>query len=128
MWEGIKHFKFEDEDMIIKLTGRYLLDSPYLLKLAEDHPEVDAIAKPFADGVKVFTGCFAMKCKHFKEMLSQLDYEEMEEYLIDIEEEVATYLKKLEMRGGNVVYVDHMDVTAYVAGGGVGGDPTLTRW
>ena len=76
--EGFKHYSFDDETMIIKLTGRYWLNSPIFINVVESHPEVDAFVRfkedfPIPNGY-VFTGCFAMKHKHFKAMLDQLDF------------------------------------------------------
>jgi len=43
----IQHFTIKDDDMIIKLTGRYILKSPLFLNEVIKHPEVSAFVKFF---------------------------------------------------------------------------------
>ena len=45
MIECLRHFKFNDNQMIVKLTGRYLLESPEFLRLIENNPEIDMFVK-----------------------------------------------------------------------------------
>lgn len=93
MLAAFEHFNFKDNDMILKLTGRYLFNSDSFLKLIENNCDVDAFIKKDEYG-QVFTGCFAMRCKYFKAMLRQLDLEKMERSMINIEREVANYIEK----------------------------------
>jgi len=88
---ALEHFNFKDNDMILKLTGRYLFNSDSFLRLVENNCDVDAFIKKDEYG-QVFTGCFAMRCKYFKDMLRQLDLERMESSMISIEREVANYI------------------------------------
>lgn len=120
MMVGFKQFHFDDNDMIVKLTGRYRLDSRDFLQLIEDHPEVDAFVrcdegypKPLG---KVFTGAFAIRYKLFKEMLENLDLVKMEEQLIDIEVEVANFAQKLTARGAKVMYLEKIGMSANIGG------------
>lgn len=129
MMEGFKHYQFNDNDMIVKVTGRYHLESRHFLNLVENNPEVDVFVKcdpwhPIPLG-RVITGCFAMRSRLFKEMLENLDLIKMEDEMIDIEIEVARFVKKLISRGSAVMYVDHLDVSANV---GIRCPVALTYW
>lgn len=120
MMEGFDFYEFDDDDMIVKLTGRYRLISRDFLQIVEDHPEVDVFVKcdpgyPKPLG-KVFTGCFAIRYKFFKELLENLDLEKMERELIDIEVEVANFAQKLKARGDRVMYLDKVGMSANIGG------------
>jgi len=43
----IQHFSIKDDDIIIKLTGRYILKSPLFLNEVIKHPEISAFIKFF---------------------------------------------------------------------------------
>jgi hypothetical protein len=116
--EGFKHYQFNESDMIVKVTGRYHLESRHFLNLVEENPEIDVFVKcdpyyPIPLG-SVLTGCFAMRYHLFKEMLENLDFIKMEDELINLEAEVALFVKKLITRGNKVMYVDKLDVSANV--------------
>lgn len=112
------YFDFDDEDMIVKITGRYLFNNDYFLQLVKTHPEMDAFASYFEDKNRgVTTGCFAMRYKYYKQMVEELDLEKMEENLIDVEWEVAQFLEK--MGKGKVMYLDKVGISANVANVGV---------
>ena len=52
--DAIQHFNIKDDDMIIKLTGRYIIKSPLFLKEVIKHPEVSAFVKFFNVDTKQF--------------------------------------------------------------------------
>ena len=97
MLEAFNYFDFDDEDMIIKLTGRYYFESTLLFQRIEKNPDYDAFVKSHYPG-EFFTGCFAMRYKYFKHMLEQLDFATMEKHFISVEHEVAEYIKKAQIR------------------------------
>lgn len=114
--EGIDYFKFDPEDIILKITGRYQLKSDHILKIIRDNPDFDAYIKLSENG-DVFTACFAMKCKYFREMYSQINFDRMERYRINLETEVAHYIKnKVETGDFKACYVDMLDVEANLFG------------
>ena len=69
-------FKFEPEDIIVKITGRYILLDDSFFRFIAEHLDGDAFVKYFDD--QVFTGCFAVRYKYFIDFLWQLDLENME--------------------------------------------------
>jgi len=123
---AFKHYNFDDNDMIIKLTGRYYFNSDKFFKAIQDNPNVDAFATrtPWNYDA-VCTGCFALRYKYFKEMLSEFDYAKMEQGPIDVEDMVGLYLKKINLNGVKVLYLDSLDLTANVF---CTGTPILTYW
>ena len=52
--DAIQHFNIKDDDMIIKLTGRYIIKSPLFFKEVIKHPEVSAFVKFFNVYTKQF--------------------------------------------------------------------------
>jgi len=115
--EATKVFNFHDNDMVIKLTGRYYLNSDMFIKLIKANPEYDAFVKVDAYG-QVLTGCFGIRYKHLKGFLHQLDFALMERNMINIEFELKTYLEKMKAKGMKVYYCDKIDLTMNVFGTG----------
>jgi len=113
MIAGFNHFKFHDDDMIIKLTGRYKLADSFFVKLVEYNIDADAIARYWVQEGSIFTGCFAMKYKHFKNIFQKLDLKKMEKKRINVESIFGNYLENLKKNGGKVIYLDFVHVLAY---------------
>jgi len=125
MMAALDHFAFDDEDMIIKLTGRYFLDSNKFLTTVEDHPDVDVFLKYVWTG-SVFTGCYAMRCKNMKEFLRGIDLVELEKKLICIETKAMEYINKLKEEKPEKVFVlEHLDLSAPIFGYGT---RDYTKW
>lgn len=108
MLDGLNHFRFNPDDMIIKLTGRYCLRSNYFLKLVRNkQKKYDAFAR--ISGDYLHTQCFAMRYKFFKEMLESFDYRAMDENHIIIEQAIADYVKRMANSGRlRVCFVDKL--------------------
>ncbi|MCX5921933.1 MAG: hypothetical protein NTX86_01235 [Candidatus Dependentiae bacterium] len=120
MLDGLTHFNFDDEDMIIKLTGRYQPTSDSFLKLVEQNPDVDAFVKVDQWG-NVFTLGFAMRCKNMKEMYSSMDYSAMEHHMINVETEVGNYVRRKQTEGTlKIMYVNKLDLKANLYGSSSG--------
>lgn len=116
--EAFKKIKFNDNDMIVKITGRYYFTSDEFLKTIEDHPSIDAFVTTDSSG-QVFTGCFALRFKFFRDLIDQLDYEKMEREMINIEQEVAWYLKRIiNEQSAHVMYLNCINVVANGLGNG----------
>src|SRR3990170_5685438 len=115
---GFRHFKFNDNDMIIKMVGRYYFNSDAFVRLVEANPDVDVFVK-FDSYGQAFTGCYAMRFRYSKELHEKLDLDLMEKNMINIEAETGRYIKELERRGVKVMYLNKLDVTANIFGHGV---------
>lgn len=114
--EGCAHFKFDPEDIIIKLTGRHSLISNNLLKIVENNPNLDAVVRVNADG-NAYTLGFAMRYKYLKEMFETIDYAPLDRLMIPLEYKVGDYIKKKKREGKfNVIYVEKLGMTANVHG------------
>jgi hypothetical protein len=108
------YFQFNEEDMIVKLTGRYFFNNDRFLRFVASHPEVDGFASPHAS-FGITTGCFAMRAKYYKQMLQEMDWVEMEKNAKDIERITAKFLQKIASLGAKVIYLNKVDITANVA-------------
>lgn len=130
MLEGLRYFNFSDEDIIIKLTGRYAFTSSYLIDTIEKNPEIDVFVRSIDHNTQVFTGCFAMRYKYLVAMLESFRYPAMEQRMINIEFEVARYVKKqMQQQKIQVLYLDKVDVQGKIFGYGALSDHMpLTIW
>ncbi len=124
--KGVNEFKsllyafnewpFDDDDIIVKLTGRYFFQMDTLIRFLEDADDVDCAAKfltvPITGVDAVLTGCFAMRFGLFKEMLEFFDYDELESGMVCVEHVVGPYLNNLSKKGYNVMRRQKLDVEA----------------
>lgn len=113
---ALQHFCFTDETIIIKVTGRYPFKDFSFINLILNNPSYDAFIKYDEHG-QVYTGCFAMRCKHMKEMLSKLNFIKMEKNMINIEAEVARYIQH-NIPKNNIYRVSTLGITARFFGTG----------
>jgi hypothetical protein len=74
----INHYNIQDDDMVIKVTGRYSVNDPYFFNYVMEHQnEYDSFVKFFNVCTLTFMqydcvlGLFAMRCKHLKELVFQ---------------------------------------------------------
>lgn len=91
-----EHNKFDDDDMILKVTGRYMFIDDSFLRFIASHIEYDAFIKDVGHQGRMedaFTGCFAMKYKYFIEFLRGLDLQNMEQKSIAIKWLLADYAR-----------------------------------
>lgn len=62
--------KYNDEDWIVKLSGRYIFMSDYFMKIVENMDSKINVVFKMCDPEQAFTFCFAMRWKYFKEFYS----------------------------------------------------------
>lgn len=117
MAAGIRKYDFNDNDMIVKISGRCYFASDKFLRQIEQHPEIDAFVKYDPHG-QVFTGCFALRAKYLKELLKSIDYTMMEIQMINFEKIVAQYIDSIKSRGANIQAVSDIGLIAHYFGDG----------
>jgi len=88
--KALDHYKFSDDEMIVKVTGRYQPRETVFLDIASNAKE-DVVCMYIED--QIFTGVVALRCGLFRQMLNSFDYKEMEEKTINIERKVARYIE-----------------------------------
>ncbi len=116
MLAALQYFAFDDETIIIKVTGRYPFRDFSFINTILNNQLNDAFVKYDRNG-QVYTGCFAMRCKHMKNMLARLDLVKMEKQMINIEAEVARYIKN-KIPYNEVFRVSNLGITARFFGTG----------
>ena len=124
MIEGLKRTNFSPNDMIIKITGRYLFTNDAFIRLVEQHPETDIFIKCDNRGT-TFTGCYAIRHKYLQAFLDQLHLKNMELNMVGMEHEFGNYVQQAKKNGARVVVTNQLGVTANIFGEGV---PQLTHW
>ncbi|MFA6066655.1 MAG: hypothetical protein WC707_05745 [Candidatus Babeliaceae bacterium] len=104
---GFQHFNFDPDDMIIKLTGRYCLETDEFIRLVEQNPSADAIVKSWlADNI--YTGVFAMRLKYLSEALSNINFEEMIKKSISFETQCGLQILKMHNNGAKIIYLEEL--------------------
>lgn len=119
---GLNHFNFDDNDIIIKLTGRYILNSLMLVnEIIEHEKNFDVFYHPFPNhhsgAGQVFTGAFGMRKRYYQNYLEQVDRSKMEREMINVEQDMLNYLHtnkdKIRLKS-----LDKLDITVYPGNGG----------
>lgn len=108
----------QDDEMIVKLTGRYYFENDFFLKHITAHPELDAAVsfrEKAIDNCCLQTGCFAIKGKHFKNWLKKVDLQKLEEEMIDVEWDFTRFIRSLILQEANVEIMDKVGVAAHIA-------------
>jgi len=114
--EGLEYFKFDDDDMIIKFTGRHQLTSDYLLRLVEDNPDYDAFVRMNSEG-HVYALCFAMRFKYLKEMYDYIDFNDIGLSNRPIEHDMGSFIKlKLKDNRFKIFYFQRFYIKANIFG------------
>lgn len=115
MAAGMKNF--DDNDMIVKISGRCYFTSDKFLRQIEQDPEADAFVKYDPHG-QVFTGCFALRAKYLKELLASIDYTLMEKQMINFEKIVAQHIATIQKRGAKIRVISDVGLIAHYFGDG----------
>ncbi len=111
----IDFLPFDDDDIVIKLTGRYFLYDENFINLIRENPEYDVYAK--WQNNQVFTGCIALKWKFFKKFLQSVNLNNMEKKMINLEKELARFILKKKLKS---FAIEHIHIKARIYGGGEG--------
>ena len=96
--EVISHYQIQDNDMIIKLTGRYKLFDLSFVSLIESNPNKDAFIKFFDVYSQQYKqddcvlGLFAIKCKYLKEFNYNEKYSSEREFAKYLNENVPSIM------------------------------------
>lgn len=121
------HYDFDDDAIIIKLTGRYYFESKYFFDQISTQPLCDAFVVQDNYG-NTITGCCALRCRYFKAFLKQLDLVFLEKRMVNIERELTLYLERMKVQGIQVNYLSKLDVVARIYGEGGDYMHNLVRW
>ena len=104
--KGLEYFAFDDEDIIIKFTGRYEFKDTSFLNLVNKNLDADVVARIWSNG-DVYTALFAIKAKYFKDFLNTIDYNAMKNGK-NLEHCFGKYIAKLQKEGKNIVPWDRI--------------------
>jgi len=93
---NIKYFleqtTLDDEEMIVKITGRYLLNSSFFIDKCEQSRSDVIMVKDNHD--QVFFGCVCMKKKVLLKFIIETDWIQVESRFQNIEKVFSDFLKK----------------------------------
>lgn len=118
---ALNHFNFDDDDIIIKLTGRYTPNSLLLVNEIMAHEnDFDVFFHPFPENHsgagQMFTGTFGIRKMHYQHYLEQVNLNKMESEMINIEYDMLNYLNSnketIRLRP-----LDKLDITVYSGNG-----------
>jgi len=105
------HHTFNDDDIIVKVTGRYVFLNDSFFSFIMSHLKFDAFVRYLGD--QVFTGCFAMRYKYLINFLENLNLQKMEQSMINLERELADYLAL--HKGMIICRLDTLGIAARIA-------------
>lgn len=114
--EALKYFNFDDDDMIIKLTGRYeFIDDSFIQLAINNQDNYDVIGRFEKGGI--FTLCYAMRCKYLYELLKNIDYKAMKRSkdIIPIEIVFNQYIQKNSNKW-RILSIEQLHVKAILTG------------
>lgn len=94
---GFSHFNFQPDDMIIKITGRYVLQTEEFIKLVKDNIDADVILRMW-DSDDAYTGLFAVRGRVFLDFMDNHYLNLMDDPGFDesIEHELAKYVTRMK--------------------------------
>jgi hypothetical protein len=81
--------EINDNDIVIKHTGRYKFLSKFLLDDIEKNQDKDLFVRENTN--QYFTGTFGMRYKYFKQFLLNLNLNQMEKNMINIEKKIYDF-------------------------------------
>lgn len=114
----INHYNFDDNDMIIKLTGRYTPNSNLFfdyISLKEDKYDGFFHAFPVSHSGygQIFTGAFAIRLRLLKKYLDSVNLNLLERNMINIEYDIYQFIKNIK----SIKYLNKLDITVFPGGG-----------
>jgi hypothetical protein len=104
-----------EEEMIIKITGRYKLLSDFFLNQIYDNPGYDFYGKLVDDGSQIFTGCFCCTESILREFIDAQDLVYLERNMVNIEKSLLDFLQN---RGKKCFYVEDINILSPIFGTG----------
>jgi hypothetical protein len=90
----IQHYHIQDDDMIIKMTGRYKLLNSSFIDTVNANPQYDAFFKFFNvstlkfDSSDCVLGLYAIRCSYLKQLTYTGDYSFEKETALQVIEKV----------------------------------------
>lgn len=110
-------FQFDDDDMIVKMSGRCYFASNMFLRHIEKNLHIDAFVK-YDRNRQVFTGCFALRARYFKELLDTIDFVSAERHMINLERIVADHIATIHKNGASIEEIFEVGMIAHYFGNG----------
>lgn len=114
--EFFENTNSDENDLYIKITGRYSLDSDWFFEQINNNLEFDFYGKLMDNNQQIFTGLFAIKSKLFKDFLNWLDIDKMEINMINFEKLLKNYIDSSNSKS---LYLEKLDLTAPIYGHGI---------
>lgn len=100
--ECFSKLPFDDDDIVIKITGRYFLkDNSFIEEIKATQSMYDVwglYGKHFVGKNHLVTGCFAMRWKVFKEVMGSIDLIKAEVDYISVEQLIAEQIEQRQLR------------------------------
>ena len=119
---SLPYLPFDDEDIVIKLTGRYHLYSRAFIDTIEvnanDYDAFVCSGKHLISLENIFTGCFAMRWKYFKRIINEMDLANAERNMISVETIFADFIHSNHLRT-MMVNPLHVKARIFYEGGGI---------
>lgn len=92
--QALDHFGYGSGDMLIKVTGRYQPNSSWFFDQVKEYRErghAPGVVVLVRDG-QIFTGVMGIEVGILRSFINSLDYEDMENNMVNIEYKLYTYI------------------------------------
>lgn len=99
---ALDYFNFDDEDIVIKFTGKYEFRTTEFVDLVNNNLDADVIARMWCH-FDAYTVLFAMKVKHLRRFFNTINYDDMRRGGA-FEHILGLYITQLADEGKNVLY------------------------
>jgi|LakMenE18May11ns_1017448.scaffolds.fasta_scaffold9595322_2 hypothetical protein len=115
MKKFIENTEISDETLIIKITGRYKFINDDFFKLINTNKNFDFYGKLIDNNTQIFTGCFALRKKHFKNFFNFCNLDNMEKNMINFEKKMFNFLNENNI---NSFFTDNINIECPIFGYG----------
>jgi hypothetical protein len=115
MRASLPYLHFADDDIVLKMTGRYFIKDRFFIDsiqaTSSDYDVWGCFGKNFVGKGHLFTGCFAMRWKYLKKIISEMDLEVAEKDYIAVEKLIGDFIHENQLR---VNYFSDLHVLARI--------------
>jgi hypothetical protein len=113
MKKFLQNNTFDDEELLLKITGRYKLLNSNLFNIINEHPTYDFYGKKIEK--QIFCGCYIIKTKILYQFLSEADLDHLETTMTNIEKYLFNFLQRKSIKS---FFIPELSVNCKIFGDG----------
>lgn len=114
MMKFLNQSQIDDNDILLKITGRYILKNTEILQQML-HNDTAFVGKLVDNNLQVFTGCFLIRKNVLCNFFNSVNLDHMEKHMINFERTLKDYLFSIPDKS---IFLDTINVEAPIFGTG----------